>query len=676
MKNRHCCHWLLPLLLLPLLSAPAHGPRPAAHPPHRLVQGPVQPPQEASRPLPPLAPPPVRGRPRPQAETATRTLEARLLVVSADGTEPGLGTLRQALEYLGTPYTLHVAREQPGSLTPQALAEGLHGRYQGILLATSSLAWFDGTSWQSALSLEEWQALADYELTFGVRQVTWYTYPTPQLGFGPPTPLEVGTQPLPLHLTEAGRTLFPYLSGEPLPLRLAYVYQALPAPDTTPLLVDAHGHALAALARLEDGRENLALTFDGNRHQVHAVALTYGAIQWVTRGLFVGYRRVYMGPQVDDLFLDNDMWSPDAPLTYRLGGEDLQGIAHWQQQVRQGFHSPALRLAMAFNGLGTRPGEYPQDTLTPTAQQLASHFEWISHTYTHPYLDQLPYREVSEELRSNVEVARRLRLEPFSACSLVTPNITGLRNEEAMGAAWDRRVRFVVTDTSLPGHESPVPNGALHNWVVPALQMIPRRPTNLFYNVSTPAEWEGQYNALYRQYWGRDLSYAEILDFESDMLQLYLLRGELYPWMFHQANLRQFAPGHSLLTDLLQAALEKYRRVYTLPVASPSMDELGERAVQRRALAESGVRVTLGTDGSLTLVAQREVIVPLTGLAAEDEAVEVYGGQPTTFITLEPQQPVVLQLAEPQGGGPAMARRTDRGGPRPRRDRLSECRPR
>ena len=48
--------------------------------------------------------------------------------------------------------------------------------------------------------------------------------------------------------------------------------------------------------------------------------------------------------------------------------------------------------------------------------------------------------------------------------------------------------------------------------------MIPRRPTNLFYNVSTPDQWVTEYNDIYRSFWGRDLSYAEILDNESDVL--------------------------------------------------------------------------------------------------------------------------------------------------------------
>ena len=54
------------------------------------------------------------------------------------------------------------------------------------------------------------------------------------------------------------------------------------------------------------------------------------------------------------------------------------------------------------------------------------------------------------------------------------------------------------------------------------LIVIPRRANNLFFNVTTPADWTAEYNCLYRSYWGRDLAYGEILDKISSMTVLEL----------------------------------------------------------------------------------------------------------------------------------------------------------
>ena len=61
------------------------------------------------------------------------------------------------------------------------------------------------------------------------------------------------------------------------------------------------------------------------------------------------------------------------------------------------------------------------------------------------------------------------------------------------------------------------------------------------------------------------------------------------PWMFHQANIRDFGGGHSLLSDFLGAALDCYLAAATFPVLSPTMDELATLVLARMSLDVSGV---------------------------------------------------------------------------------------
>jgi hypothetical protein len=208
-----------------------------------------------------------------------------------------------------------------------------------------------------------------------------------------------------------------------------------------------------------------------------------------------------------------------------------------------------------------------------------------------------------------------------------------------------------VSDTSKPGQNNPSPNAGISNALQPGILMIPRRPTNLFYNVSTPTEWVAEYNCLYRSYWGRDLTYEEILDKESDVLVVYLLLGENDPWMFHQPNLRAYDGTHMLLGDLIDRTLEKYNQLYTLPIQSPTQDELGRRIADRMAYNQSSVTASYVPGQAITLHVAQAATIPVTGLQTTDA--EQYGGQPIAYISLSAGQTITLPLAANPTPGPS-----------------------
>lgn len=568
-------------------------------------------------------------------------LRARILVLSADGTEPVLAAIRQALDYLGTPYDVHVATESPGALTAAKLSSGTLAHYQAVFLTTAALARWDGAGWSSALSDEEWNALRYFEAAFAVREVVWYAWPHEAIGYGAASEFDTSARPLHVRLTEAGKSHFPYLNAsQPLEIRNAWTYRATALEGTTPLLVDDEGHTLA-LVQSVGGRESLSLTFDGTWFLNHSVALSYGLVSWATRGLFVGQRRVFLGAQIDDLFLSTDLYPSGQ---YRMSGQDLAASHQWQLGARARMRSPQLTLDYAFNGWGAVSGEYPNDTLTPMAKELRGKFKWLNHTLSHLELTNATYAETAEEFEKNHKVAAQLGLRGYRKENAVTPRISGLRNPEAMAAAYDQGVRFIVSDTSHPDQNAEVANGGLANYVEPRILMIPRRPTNLFYNVSTPPEWVAEYNMLYESYWGRALSYEEILDKESDLLLMYLLRGEVYPWMFHQANVRFYEPGRSLLTDLLDTTFDKYERFYTLPILSPPQEGLAARVRRRIELAAADVQVVIEPGVKLTVSSDRQVVVPISGLASTGK--ESYGGAWTSWLPVKPGGTVSVSLNE------------------------------
>jgi regulation of enolase protein 1 (concanavalin A-like superfamily) len=577
-----------------------------------------------------------------QASPTDCGLTMRLLVVSADGNEVGLPALRQTLDYLGTPYHLHVATANPGGLTPTLLGSGCRANFHGVILATADVGYFEGTTWKVALSATEFQALETFEAQFRVRRATWYTYPTADRGFTVPTGTSTERAPIPVTLTAAGRGVFPYVNATAsIPIEDAYVYLAKPFDAaTTPLLVDSAGNALAAIKTYPDGRENLALTFDGNPYLLHSVLLGHGVVNWVTRGLFIGERHVYASPQVDDLFLGNNEWLPTTPCGTppddnddgrRITGADLQAIAEWQARRNLDATTAQLKLSMPFNGEGTT-GIYPNDTLTSKARSLQGKFHWINHTYSHPVLDDLDYRTVYDELTWNNDIGVSMGFASFSIRNLITPEISGLTNPAAMKAAADAGVRYVVSDTSRPGYANPFPNNGIANPLQPSILMIPRRANNLFYNASTPEGWAAEYNCLYRSYWGRDLTYAEVVAVESEQLLMHLLRGENDPWMFHQVNMAAYDGRRTLLTDLLDRTFDRYNSLVTLPVLSPAMDALGDGIRRRMAYLAGGVTGTIQPGIGVTIAAAASVTAPVTGLNVA--GAESYGGQKIARVSV------------------------------------------
>jgi hypothetical protein len=588
------------------------------------------------------------------------TLDAKILIVSADGTEPVLGAIRQAADYEGIPYTLYIANRTPGGFTPSTLSDGdRHAFYQGIVLTTGTLAYNNGGTWTSAFNTSEWQTLWDYQAKYRVRTAIAYAFPTADLGYGPATGVDATTTPISASLTSTGRTMFSYVNAaNPIVITRAWTYLAPAAgTGTNVLLNDPQQHALALVKTYPDGRQVLSTTFDGNFFLIHSLALSHGVMNWVTGGLFLGERHVNMAPQIDDIFIDNDLYGGGI---YRINAVDWGAVVAWQTQKRQQSQTSDLLLHMAFNGEGTT-GTYSPDLLTPAVDLTDSEFPWINHTFSHENLDAVSYDVAYREITRNNQIAASMGFTDYDRRAMVTPDVSGLKNPEAMSAAYDAGIRFLITDTSQPGQDNPTPQAGIYNWSEPGILMVPRRPVNLFYNVTTPTEWTNEYNSLYRSFWGRDLTYSEILDKESDVLLQYLLRGEIDPWMFHQANLRAYDGVHFLLGDLLDRTLEKYSRIFVLPLRTKTLAALGEWTKARMQYNTAGIRCSFVPDQrTMTITATQAAVVPVTGLCAESS--ENYGGQCISHISLGAGQTRTFTINSPTAavaGGPSVDSPTD-----------------
>jgi PASTA domain len=638
-----------------------------------------------------------RSRVTAQSAMPPCGIAMRVLVVSANGTEADLPAITTALDYVGTPFDVFITNsanpltlETAVCATSSASETPARGLYQGIILTNNlSAGAYAGQ-------------LADYEKRFDIRQVTWFnTWPT-ALEDGL-TSMSGAAQRVPGTLTAAGRAAFPYIrTGAPIDIsEYAWTIFAKAETDptkvetgatTVPLLTypDSAGGApyvLAAIHTYADGRQNLMMTFDSNASMLHSMLLSYGLVNWVTNGLFIGERHTYINAQIDDVFIDDQRWVPGTACgtsvdsanlpSYRMTAEDLSTVTAWQNLKRQNPLTSDLKITMAFNGLGTSPTftyllvggsdktvtgtpttSGPNDLLIQAAVAQQANYFWSSHTYSHENLDNVSSAEATFEITENNKVAAQFGLDDYTLKFMVQPDVSGLTNLNFLNAAYANGIRYLVSNTSIPSQANPTPNTGYASSNA-GVFVIPRRANNLFFNVATPEDWTAEYNCLYgpngtlrradgSPWFDQNLTYNQILDFISNELIAYLLRGELDPWMFHQPNLAKFTKAdgsvHTLLGDLLDRTFEKYASYMTFPITSPSIETIGARMKDRTTIRNTpGIEATIKSE-AIVLTSPVDVTIPVTGLK---NGAELYANQWISWVPLAADTPVTLPLISP-----------------------------
>jgi hypothetical protein len=372
-------------------------------------------------------------------------VDLKVLLLSADGTEPGYGAWKAALEREGVPYDAFVAfngQTRAATLTDAWLADYAagHARYQATIVATGDLGHAvtnpDGTtSYLSALTDAEWAALAKFERSFGIRRLSDFTAATPAHGLAPaPGAVQDGRVGL---LTPAGRAAFPYLKG---PVTIAdddpasaetFGYPAQPAdPARWQTLLSGPGDTVyLGIHAPADGREEMVMTVASNQFQNHNQLLRHGMLNWVTRGVHLGYQRNYLELQIDDLFLADDAWdeatnttSYDPARASRMTPADVDRAIAWSR-------GRGLRLDMAFNGGGSALAG-PGDPLTAKFADPAvrSAFGYVNHTLDHPNLDCSTSAFITRQITDNLAWARARGLPVANAAEVVTGEHSGLAN--------------------------------------------------------------------------------------------------------------------------------------------------------------------------------------------------------------------------------------------------------
>jgi len=329
--------------------------------------------------------------------------------------------------------------------------------------------------------------------------------------------------------------------------------------------------------------------------------LQHAYIHFLTRGLYAGFRRIYLSTQIDDVHLYTGLYSPNNT-DFRISAPDLDFHAAWQADIntrlpagsnyfvelghngngnienataRSGNNNDGLcpdNLLIQYGDqiatplefqkpLGTGTDQWPT---TPTefsssleCMKLDPLFTWfltssnlnsyahISHTYTHLSLNNATYSDVAKEIKFNIAWLAKSGISSASRFSngLIPPAITGLHNGDAIKAWMDNGIKYVVGDNTRPVLMNqqnafwPLTSTVEANGYA-GLEIIPRWATTIFYNCDLPA-------CTLLEWINTSAGSG---DFNNLLLNaktvntLHLLGLHWDPFMFHQANLRSDVP--------------------------------------------------------------------------------------------------------------------------------------
>jgi hypothetical protein len=505
--------------------------------------------------------------------------DLKVLLLSATGTEPTTDAWEAALKREGVPFDKKVATPDHTPYTAETFADTLadgtpRAKYQGVVVATGGLVYQnDAGNYVSALSSDEWAALADFESRYGIRQVTGFTYPSAEYGLNSPT-VSGDLSGVVGNLTTAGAAVFSYLKGQVPIDKQTYGYQATPASGANfqKLVSGPKGSALVGINTRSDGRQEMVSTVDSNSYQLHSQLLRHGMLSWLTKGTYLGTERNYLAYHVDDICLSSDRWDPASnseteinPI--RMTANDVFRAILWSRVT-------GTRLDLLFNASGCDAAG-SRDRLTQALVAYKGYFGWVNHTYSGEPNNDTTYQQVVDDIKKNISwaAARRITLDPTE---VVFDQHSGFNNPNVAPALAATGIKWVGDDASRFFDQRPWGDAL----------SVPRYPSNIYYNASTRNEMLDEYNYLYlppslggkcensatTTCFSQPATWNEYVDREASIMMRHVLGNDPRPHYVHQANIA----GDGTLYLVANEVLRRYRTYFKPSLVQPAQKQAGQ----------------------------------------------------------------------------------------------------
>ncbi|HEU4703836.1 MAG TPA: hypothetical protein VFS37_15250 [Conexibacter sp.] len=225
-------------------------------------------------------------------------------------------------------------------------------------------------------------------------------------------------------------------------------------------------------------------------------------------------------------------------------------------------------------------------------------------------------------------------LDPFGQ----NPNFAGaLRNAGIRNTGGDASKPYPVTPTSATGPTYP----AGTSFVQSGFRVIPRWPTNVYYNTATATQQLDEYNYLYlppelggacvntaiTTCFSRPATWSEYVQAESDRILTHMMGNDPRPHYFHQTNLAESdEPDGAVFYPVLNAVVADYNRWFnaSVPILQLTPTQISDQIARQDGWTTTrgvtgyieGTRVTIANGGTT------RAVVPLSGT----EVGTLYGG--------------------------------------------------
>ena len=458
--------------------------------------------------------------------------------------------------------------------------------------------------WHSALTNDQWNQLYTYQLAFGIRMIQWDLWPDSTTGVQAlGSCCNDGVEQLVSFSNTSAFDQAGLKTGAGISTLGMFHYAVqITDPATTWEIAQFASNSqfsspsTAAVINNFDGREQMVFYIPFAQDWSPASNyLQHAWITWVTRGLYAGFRRVYLNTQIDDMMLSTPMYDNSSDI-FRVSPGDMDGIATWVDTINAKLNTGSKYVVeIGYNGNGAiisasnQPGGWEvcnngpiyisdcqcnvpvefKKTLgagvdvwpttpakydwTPECNRYDDLQVWfsnsanrdkffhLSHTFSHLAQNNATYNDILKEIQFNQAWLSQTGIAAgkFSADSLIPPAITGLHNGDALRAWHDAGLTNCVGDNTRPS----LLNKDNDMWPLitteadngfSGIQITPRWATRIYYNCYSPA--------CTTKEWIETSSgsgdFYNLLNVEKQETTRHLLGLYHDPYMFHQANLR------------------------------------------------------------------------------------------------------------------------------------------
>ncbi|KAJ5154296.1 uncharacterized protein N7500_009735 [Penicillium coprophilum] len=537
--------------------------------------------------------------PTPLSQAA---VAADILVIARDAASANVAS--SGLNGYGIPFTTLIVPSAGVALPDLNSTAG--GKFGGIVVAAEVSYDYGGDKgFQSALTTDQWNQLYAYQLEYGVRMVQYDVFPGPKYGASAIADgcCGDGVEQLVSFTDISDFPTSGLKTGAGVSTTGLWHYPATISNTTSTKKIAAFAPAagfstesVAAVINDFDGRQQMAffIGFDTTWSSTSNY-LQHAWITWITRGLHAGYRRVNLNTQIDDMFLETEIYSP-AGKNFRIRAQDLSNIATWTDAINAKMPAgSSYFVEVGHNGNGNienssdssnagwdacgsaieyeSPLDTPPEWIKPlgtgtnlwpavpttydwtatctamdellawwTTESNLNKFGHISHTFTHEEQDNATYSDVFKEISFNQAWLKAVGIDKatkFTSNGIIPPAITGLHNGDALRAWWENGITNCVGDNTRPAllnKENPMwplfTTAAANGF--DGMQINPRWASRIYYNCDTPACTVAEWTTT-SQTTG---NFQDLLAIEKAETMRHLFGLYHDGYMFHQANLR------------------------------------------------------------------------------------------------------------------------------------------